>query len=364
MSKTVSSRWYVEVFPEGATHFEARYCVEAERWKSALKKARAISGYTGSITGHVGERREGGFHVREPSGKVSYFIRKAPADAQLSTGKAEAPPPASAPASSPKQAVKASQGEGRQETKPKFHRLFRIFSSLRPPLRVSASSRHRSVPQQAEEINEPPSVADAEASTAPAPSSPWASSSPLAAAGRPGEYLIGKLFEQMHGLHFMPDLISGANFVADVLAERIPCAGLLIHVFDINRREFVVVRARGPRDDVLLHKSPDDHALFVSALRREMVLQTDPREYESFDTVRFNKLGLVVTELLCGPVHQGRRYLGVIELANPLTDRFSEAQVHALEYVCNQFAEFVASHPVVIDEEAVLAARPSAGAAG
>src|SRR5262249_34181324 len=56
----------------------------------------------------------------------------------------------------------------------------------------------------------------------------------------PGEDLIGDLFERMHELAFMPDMVSGADFVLRVLSEIIPCEGILIHVFDLNKREFVV----------------------------------------------------------------------------------------------------------------------------
>lgn len=63
---------------------------------------------------------------------------------------------------------------------------------------------------------------------------------------RAGEDLIGELFETMHDLHFMQGVADGAEFILAAVESIVPCDGVLIHVFDINTRQFVVVRAKGP----------------------------------------------------------------------------------------------------------------------
>ena len=171
------------------------------------------------------------------------------------------------------------------------------------------------------------------------------------------EDLIGELFEQMHSLHFAPDIVSGADYVLNVMLRVMPCEGVLIHVFDINTRQFVVVRAAGPNSrSVLLYRTPDTYRLFKSVLRRPGALAVaDASADLSFQSERWERLGVVVKSALCGAVKQGGRYLGVIELANPAGGAtFQENEVNALDYICGQFADFVVSRPIVIDEDAVL----------
>jgi hypothetical protein len=170
------------------------------------------------------------------------------------------------------------------------------------------------------------------------------------------EDLIGELFEQMHSLHFAPDIVSGADYVLNVLTRVMPSEGVLIHVFDINTRQFVVVRAAGPNPrNVLLHRTPDTFKLFRTVLRRSRALVVgDAAADQSFQSERWERLGVVPRTALCGAVKQGGRYLGFIELVNAAGGAFHETDVNALDYMCTQFADFVASKPIVIDEDAVL----------
>jgi hypothetical protein len=170
-----------------------------------------------------------------------------------------------------------------------------------------------------------------------------------------GEDLISELFERMHELAFMPDITSGADYVLNVLFEFIPCEGMLVHVFDLGRREFVVVRAHGPSTrDALLYRTPDTDPLVVDVMRRRSIVMNGlaPRHSGAFE-----RLGVQAKQVLSGAARQGGRYLGLIELANPLGGApFHEGEKNALEYVCEQFADFVASRPLVLDEDIVLRA--------
>ena len=161
----------------------------------------------------------------------------------------------------------------------------------------------------------------------------------------------------MHQIHFMPDLVAGAEYVLDVITRVLPCAGVLVHVFDINTRQFVVVRAAGPQGpSTLLRKLPDTFPLFREAFRRGRAIHFPTvTDVDGYQEGRWAALGVDVRRALCGPVKHGGRYLGIIELANPAGDTpFHDGEVNAIDYICEQFADFVASKPIVLDEDAVV----------
>jgi hypothetical protein len=173
----------------------------------------------------------------------------------------------------------------------------------------------------------------------------------------PGEDLIGDLFERMHELAFMADLMSGADFVLGVLGELIPCEGIVVHVYDLAKREFVVVRAHGPNvRAALLHRTLDEEPLVRGVMSRKsaMVLDGAPASVP-MTSGSLTKLGVDARAVMCGAARLGGRYLGMIELANPAGgEPFHDGEANALDYVCEQFAEFVASRPIVLDADVVV----------
>lgn len=171
----------------------------------------------------------------------------------------------------------------------------------------------------------------------------------------PGEDLITELFDRMGELMFMGDIPSGADYVLNVLFDLIPCEAMLVHVFDLARREFVVVRAHGPKmRNALLFRTPDTDPAVADVMRQRSVVANGAAPIHSG---AFDRLGVHAKQILSGAARQGGRYLGLIELANPSGGApFHEGEKHALEYVCEQFAAFVASHPLVLDEDIVLRA--------
>jgi GAF domain-containing protein len=174
---------------------------------------------------------------------------------------------------------------------------------------------------------------------------------------KPGDDLIGELFDRMHDLHFMPDLVTGSDYVVQALSALLPTEIVLVHVFDINAREFVVVRAAGPGGKkALLHRTPDTEPLFRQALRRTRTLHIERLDGDArFSAPRYQGLDVTLRSALCGPVQHGGRYLGIIELLNPITsDPFYESEINALDYICDQFADFVANRPIVLDHEVVI----------
>jgi GAF domain-containing protein len=203
---------------------------------------------------------------------------------------------------------------------------------------------------------------DTQPSTVALPPEPAPARAPPQPAGPrrrgPGEDLIGELFEAMHDLHFATDVVSGAQFVLSILEHMLPSEGVLVHVFDINTRNFVVVRAAGPNaSKAILQRTPDKETLFVKAMRGSRCLRfDDASELAHFKGGRWEQLGVAPKSMLCGPVAQGGRYLGMIELANPNGGGpYHEAEANALDYICEQFADFVAARPVIVDADVVLA---------
>jgi hypothetical protein len=191
------------------------------------------------------------------------------------------------------------------------------------------------------------------------PPSAARSSKPRVAAirRRAGEDLIGELFETMHDLHFMSAVPDGAEFVLAALESIVPCEGVLIHVFDINTRQFVVVRAKGPGTmQAILYRTPDADEFFSNMMRRPgSVAIHDTAKDDRVLGPRWDALGIKPTRALCGPVRQGGRYLGLIEVANPLGDApFHQTEQNAIDYVCEQFAQFLVNRPIVLDADVIM----------
>jgi hypothetical protein len=174
---------------------------------------------------------------------------------------------------------------------------------------------------------------------------------------RAGEDLIGELFEIMHDLHFATDVAEGAEFVLSVLDELLPCEGVLIHVFDINTSHFVVVRAKGPHaHSVLLQRMSDQDPLVRSVMRTTHAMSVKDAAHDArFTGQRWQSLGVAPRAVLCGGVQLSGRYLGLIEIANPHGGiPFHQSELHAVDYICEQFAAFLSKKPIVLSADVVL----------
>ena len=173
----------------------------------------------------------------------------------------------------------------------------------------------------------------------------------------PRDDLIGELFDAMHDLHFMSDMVSGVQFVLGIVTRMLPCEVALVHVFDINTRTFVVVRAKGPgTHTVVLHRTHDRDSFFQTAMRSSTATRIDDAAgHQRYANGLWDKVDCVPRAVLFGPVNQGGRFLGAIELVNPEAGgSFLEAEAHALDYICEQFADFLANRPLVLEDDVVL----------
>jgi hypothetical protein len=166
--------------------------------------------------------------------------------------------------------------------------------------------------------------------------------------------LVGALFERMEELVYEGNIADGAAFVRDVIATHIPCDGVLIHVFDAAAREFVVVRALGPSSrDVVALRTVEAGSHLADALRLQTTLELSPVEAPSCAAL-WAALGVEAALVMCVPVQQKERRLGAIEVGRSAgRGRFSDAERQALGYVAEQFADFVAERPLLVDADAI-----------
>jgi len=171
---------------------------------------------------------------------------------------------------------------------------------------------------------------------------------PLGAAAYPGRPadLIGEVFEAMHDVHFMQDSLDGADFVLELLKEKLPTRSALLYFFDMNTKELVVVKSRGPNHMAVLGQRTPEADPFLGAVLRSGKARhvRDAAQESGWSRPRYAAIGHAEPrEILVVPIRQHRRYLGLIELADHLDQKpFTEAEEHAVVYVAEQFAEFAA----------------------
>ncbi|HEY8090740.1 MAG TPA: GAF domain-containing protein [Polyangiaceae bacterium] len=170
-----------------------------------------------------------------------------------------------------------------------------------------------------------------------------------------GEDLIADLFEAMHDLHFVRDAIEGGEFCLALAMEKLPSQAGIVHLYDIDRREFLVTSTRGAATGkLLMRRHPEGDALLSAAMRRRRALVIpDAAQSEAAGLDRYAALG-GARSLMIAPVMQSGRFLGAIELMNPLDGQpFTDSEGNALSYIAEQFAEFISTHGIVTDPERI-----------
>jgi GAF domain-containing protein len=157
-----------------------------------------------------------------------------------------------------------------------------------------------------------------------------------------GEDLMGALFERMNELTYLPDLPAGSAYVLETLEEFIPCSGIAIHVLDGAACEYVLVRALGPRAaEQIGQRQPDLDSLPGAAALEQRTLRVDGSHAGIWPA-----LGLDIAHALCAPVQQRGHVFGAIELGRSASEgEFSDSQLQALDFISEQFAEFLSERP-------------------
>lgn len=174
-----------------------------------------------------------------------------------------------------------------------------------------------------------------------------------------GDDLLGDLFEAMHDVHFQPGVLEGAHFVLWLAVEKMPCKVAVCHLFDINRREFVITHVLGEcRKEMLLKRAPERESLINQVMRRRRALVLSGSDM-LLDGERWGLLGQPVRSAVVAPVVLGGRFLGLLELVNPVDGApFLESDGYALAYIGEQFAEFLGQRGLLLDPEAIANFRP------
>jgi hypothetical protein len=261
----------------------------------------------------------------------------------VATGSAAPPPPA--------QAASASSPPRIAEQRP---------AELRPSTRTLAdgTATWAELAKQAE--RSPPPRAD----SAPPPSR-LPPAGLIVRAAKPvrkdGDELISDLFEACSDLAFVHDPLDAAEFVADLVLDGIPSLAVLVSFFDINTREFVVVRqvvTRGAGEDlpnVVLTRASEFTPGIARAMRGGRSVVATGAECVAVTTdPRWSALGVVPAAMISTPVELGGRFLGLVELCNPLDGgALRESDGHALTYIGEQFAEYLAQRETSVDPDYV-----------
>lgn len=215
---------------------------------------------------------------------------------------------------------------------------------VQPAVSAITPSHLQPMPREPEPAPEPPRAP----STKPSPEPPQ--SKRLS-----GDDLLVELFEACSNLHFLPDTLAGAEFVLALTLEKLPSEIGLVSLFDINKREFVVVRQSGGRS-ILTHRTPEKSQIVAQAMRssRSVVVADTSSDARVASDERWEHIGAKPRSLICAPALLGGRYLGAIEIANPLDGKaYTDGDGHALTYIGQQFGEFVAERGVIVDAEAI-----------
>jgi hypothetical protein len=168
--------------------------------------------------------------------------------------------------------------------------------------------------------------------------------------------LISELFDRTHRLTFQRDIVSGSEFVRDLLLEVIPVRACLVHVFEIDTGEFVLVRAsEGLAPALVLSRLSAREQWLDRVMRGGVPVRLE--QQEELGHVRWERLGLTPKRVLTAPAQLGGRYLALLELLDPLDGGgFYDNELNAVAYIAGRFAEFLAARPIVLERDVILPA--------
>jgi hypothetical protein len=174
-----------------------------------------------------------------------------------------------------------------------------------------------------------------------------------------GDELIADLFETMHALDFCKDSLEGADFTLKLAMGKLASTVGMVHLYDIDKREFVVVRAAGPGAEALegLRTKDDDPLASEVLCSSDAIIiadaANDSRAYgDRWAALRAAVDPREVTAIASARVAKGGRFLGLLELANLAGGgTFTGGDEHALGYIAEHFTDFVAEHGVLLNDD-------------
>ncbi len=170
--------------------------------------------------------------------------------------------------------------------------------------------------------------------------------------------LIDLLFDAMHDLVYFETAVEAGSYCLASLLKLLPSRAGLVHLYDIDTREFVTVYAQGPKSErLLLSRTPEADALLSMAMYKHRAHTVRYGEHGPARLERHELLG-EAKSILVAPVLDGGRFLGAIELIDPEhEDGFDIRAENAASYVADRYAEFLVERGVAIGN---VVAPPSA----
>ena len=155
------------------------------------------------------------------------------------------------------------------------------------------------------------------------------------------------VIEALHALRRTDDVVEGAALVLRTALAAIPAVAGFVHVADVTTRDFIAVAASGAQHtEVIGSRTSEDDPLVRRALTE---MQAVVVEATSPDTLVGDRWKIVCPThaVLCAPVQFDGRHLGAIELVDPIrASTFDDADRHAMTYVGERFAEFLAERDI------------------
>jgi hypothetical protein len=157
------------------------------------------------------------------------------------------------------------------------------------------------------------------------------------------------VIEALHALRKSEGVVEGAALVLRTALDAIPSATGIVHVADVATRDYVIVAAAGDRNtEVIGSRTTDGDAVLVRAFRAMEAITMDVGGAAGAMNPRFGAID-VAGAVLCTPVQHDGQNLGAIELVNPTEGGgFTDGDRHAMTYVGERFAEFLADRNIVL----------------
>ncbi len=167
--------------------------------------------------------------------------------------------------------------------------------------------------------------------------------------------LITDLFEAMHDLAFLRDAEEGAEFVLTLGLEKFRSQAGMVQLYDINKREFVVMRAAGPQAQMVLGgRTAERDPLIAEIMKRRRPYVLDVAKDGRVRAGRWAALGAKPKLILAAAIELHGRFLGIVEISNPVDGSYAGAEVNGMAYVAERFAEFLASRGIVFERDSAL----------
>lgn len=161
-----------------------------------------------------------------------------------------------------------------------------------------------------------------------------------------GKDLERSLDEGSAALSSSKNALEGADFILQLLGEKFPCELAMVSVYETKAREFVAVRVSGMWTHALSARAseftPIVRAAFISG--DALVVAQAASDSRVRGDERWKALGFWPKSLVCVPLQEEGRALGLLELINPMDgDPFTEDEGKAFTRLGKKLAAFLAA---------------------